>query len=703
MKVEPRVGFRGFFRGKAGRVVLLLLTIGLVFATFTYVAEGAFLAIPLFLIVGLGLPIWAGLKRPRYLALTGLAVLLIVAPLANVVITQEIRAPAPPSSAAATVPSASGPIALVVNNSTEMAYVADYAADNILAVNVSTGAVGGEVGVGALPFAVAFSPSGHQLYALDLGGREVSVVNLTTNKLAATVPVGTYPDAIGVDAVAGQAFVANFGSSNVSVLATSTDRVVTAVTVGGQPDAVAVDAANQQIYVANRGSGTVTAIFANNDSVAATIPVGADPSALALDPNGSDLVVADTGSGAVSLISTATDTVSGTVAVGAGPVAIAVGPTGTQAYVSVLNSSSVVVVSLPSGSVARTVHLGGQPDALAVDSSVDQLLVAEVENGTVATVSTSTWTVLANVSVGSEPTAIVSDPAAGIAVVAAYGAQSVELLRTADDAVLHTIADGLNGPLLQNASVTPFVGGTGTTFVFNMSLYPWFVPVGNAEILRVNLYLSTCPGATTTNDSACGSSYSFVPQSLTFTGPLTSVTNLSLAVRGLSDGIWSWTVTLVLSGLTIVPALQPAGNSTYLFIPANQPALGTEGPVVGSYAVTYGEVLPEIYVTDLVYLGIPFYFLLILYMWFKNREARHRDAIRRAAKAMSASAKGPQSGTAPPGSAAPGSAPPTTPSAASSERACPSCGAVVYPNEAKCWKCGASLGGGSDSPLPSKN
>ena len=701
MKGEPSVGLRGFFRSKIGRIVLLILAIGLVFATFTYVADGAFLAIPLFLIVGLALPIWVGLKRPRYLALTGLAVLLIVAPLANVVITQEIRAPAPPASAAATVPSASGPIALVVNDSTGIAYVADYAADNVLAVNVSTGAVATQVEVGSLPFALAFSPSGHQLYAVDLGGHEVSVVNLTTDKLVATVPVGTYPDAVGVDAVAGQAFVANFGSANVSVVAVSTDRVIGTVAVGGQPYAVAVDPANQEVYVANRGSGTVTAIFASNDSVAATVPVGADPSALALNPNGSELVVADTGSGAVSLISTATDTVSRTVAVGAGPVAVAVEPTGTEAYVSVLNSSSVVVVSLPSGSVARSVQLGGPPDALAVDSSTSQLFVAEIGNGTVAAVSTTTWTVLANVSVGSEPTAIVSDPAAGIAVVAAYGAQSVVLLRTADQTVLHTIADGLNGPLLQNASVTPYVGGTGTTFVFNMSIYPWFVPEGSAEILGVNLYLSTCPGATTPNDSACSTGYSFLPKSLIFSEALTAVTNLSIAVKGLSNGIWSWTVTLVLSGLTVVPALQPAGNSTYLFVPADQSTVGTEGPVVGSYGVTYGEILPEIYLTDLVYLGIPFYFVLILYMWFKSREARHKDAIRRAAKAMSASSKEAQGRTAAAGPAAPGSVIPTTASTASSERACPSCGAVVYPNEVKCWKCGATLGSSvGGTPLP---
>lgn len=126
-----------------------------------------------------------------------------------------------------------------------------------------------------------------------------------------------------------------------------------------------------------------------------------------------------------------------------------------------------------------------------------------------------------------------------------------------------------------------------------------------------------------------------------------------------------------------------------------------EGPVIGGFGTVYAALIGAIYLDELVYVGIPFYFILILYMWFKNREGRHRAAIRQGAKAFMA-AKGAAGAAAPPtapsgeGAGTPpadAASPPAKANAPSAgEAACPSCGAVVYPNEAKCWKCGASLG-----------
>ena len=704
MKAEPAGGLRGFLRSRVGRIVLLLLSIGVVFATFTYVDDGAVLAIPVFLLVGLLLPIWAGLKRPRYLALSGLVVLLVIAPLANAVITQEIRTPGGPTSAGASFPSAAGPVALALNSTTGIAYAADFAANDVLVFNATSDTVLAHIAVGALPVALATSPSGHQLFVLDFGANAVSVVNLTSDRILTTVTVGRSPDAIAVDAGAGAAFVTNLGSGNVSVISTTTDHLVATVAVGLQPDAVAVDPAKGEVYVANRGSDTVTAIYTSNDSVAATVPVGTAPSDLAVNPNGSTVLASDAGSDAVSVLATVTNTVSATLSVGLEPVSVAADGSVPQAYVSNYNSSTVSVLSLTTDRVVRTVHVEAQPDALAVDDAAGELYVAEVANGTVSAVSTSSGTVLANTSVGSEPTALALDPAAGLAVVAAYGAQAIVLLSTSGHTVAHAIPDGLNGGLLQNVTVTPYTGDAGTTFLFTMSVYPWYVPSGNGEVLAVNLYLSTCPGATTANDSSCGS-YSFIPRAHPFAGPLTSETNVSFAVTGLGNGIWTWTLTLVLSGVEVVPVVTTTANVTYLFLPFNAVTAGTEGPVVGSYGATYGEILPEIYITALVYLGIPFYFILVLYLWFKSREARRKEAIRRAAKAMGVPkagpgpASGPGSGPPPPG---PGPARPAEGAGASNELACPSCGAVIYPHEAKCWKCGVALGPGGDGPLPSK-
>jgi hypothetical protein len=98
--------FRRFLATRIGRVLLIAVTLLVVFGSYVYVE--ALLAIPVFLLFGLALPIWVGLKRPRYLALSGLVVVLIVAPLSTVVITQEVRTPVPLASSLTDLPGTGG-------------------------------------------------------------------------------------------------------------------------------------------------------------------------------------------------------------------------------------------------------------------------------------------------------------------------------------------------------------------------------------------------------------------------------------------------------------------------------------------------------------------------------------------------------------------------------------------------------------------
>ncbi len=91
MEPNKSGGFRRFLRSPVGRALLIAFAVVVVFATFVYVS--LLLAIPAFLVVGLMVPIYAGLKRPRYLAISGLVIMLLVAPLASVAYTQEIMTP----------------------------------------------------------------------------------------------------------------------------------------------------------------------------------------------------------------------------------------------------------------------------------------------------------------------------------------------------------------------------------------------------------------------------------------------------------------------------------------------------------------------------------------------------------------------------------------------------------------------------------
>jgi hypothetical protein len=89
---------RAFAARPIGRIVLVAVaTLTLVGA---FLVLGPFIAIPTFLLFGLALPIYAGIKRPRLLALMGLAALLVAAPVAAVFEAQNLRAPSPPAASA---------------------------------------------------------------------------------------------------------------------------------------------------------------------------------------------------------------------------------------------------------------------------------------------------------------------------------------------------------------------------------------------------------------------------------------------------------------------------------------------------------------------------------------------------------------------------------------------------------------------------
>jgi len=265
------------------------------------------------------------------------------------------------------------------------------------------------------------------------------------------------------------------------------------------------------------------------------------------------------------------------------------------------------------------------------------------------------------------------------------------------------------GSVLQNATITPFSGTTSTVFTWTVAVYPKYLNSAlngtNWSDAYLELFISTCPGATGPNDSLCNGGYTLFVLNHSSFGP-TAPANGSLTTfhdQIGTNGIWSWQMELVLQNKTDhsnPSVIELSGDATYN---------GLEGPIVGGYWTAYGALIGAMYEIDVIYLGIPFYFILVLYMWFKRREARHKEAVKRAAQAMAANAAaaaatGPAGAPPPSGPTPPAGAPvpPGRPPGGASELACPNCAAVVYPNEGTCWKCGSSLPGLGGTPLPSK-
>lgn len=248
-------------------------------------------------------------------------------------------------------------------------------------------------------------------------------------------------------------------------------------------------------------------------------------------------------------------------------------------------------------------------------------------------------------------------------------------------------------PLMQNASVYPFTGSSSTNFTWSVTIYPGNHPLNNSTPVRIDLYLSTCPGATGTSSPYCTSGYPFFDFENSSLPNTTTPYTVEFHYRIGTLGIWAWQMGIFTNNSTTHKAYFQllVGDPTYN---------GIEGPVVGSFEDTYWELLTEVYFENLLFLAIPFYVLLLVYMLFKMRERRRKDAQRRALGPVP-----PDGGTGgpPPGGApsAPLPSQPTGPGLAGAKSAgatssvaelnCPKCNAVVYAGEKTCWKCGAPL------------
>jgi len=248
---------------------------------------------------------------------------------------------------------------------------------------------------------------------------------------------------------------------------------------------------------------------------------------------------------------------------------------------------------------------------------------------------------------------------------------------------------GANGPILQGATATPYSGAAGAMYHFNVTVNPTEVPANASPPLWVEVWVSTCPGATGPSDPYCSSGYPLLDQNLTFPGGLnqTRVVTFSLPIN--DSNIWSWEMGTAYFAQVNATNASRDSNLTWVFLGPVQ------GPIVGPYAAILGIALEAFLVSTFVPAGLVFFVGLLGYMWFKAREARR--------KALEEPPAIPPAGP-PPLGAAPGTAPMVSAPAAPPERSCPNCKAVVYPNESTCWKCGAPLtaGGASAAPLPSK-
>ncbi|HZY91692.1 MAG TPA: zinc ribbon domain-containing protein [Thermoplasmata archaeon] len=246
---------------------------------------------------------------------------------------------------------------------------------------------------------------------------------------------------------------------------------------------------------------------------------------------------------------------------------------------------------------------------------------------------------------------------------------------------------GNGGAVLQDAKVTPFAGASGGVFNFSVTVHPEFTPTNTSGLLWVEVFVTTCPGATGNASPNCPSGYPFYTANQTLGPNLTSPFVSSFKETLPGANLW-WFQFATAYRAT------PTSNYTWIFLDPGNGYGAVQGPISGDYYSTVGLIIPNFYLVMFLYPGSVFFIGLLIYYIFKRREAARKAEAAAGAPPPTAPLerpKGPTPGTTS-GAPASGSAP---------EKRCPNCNAVVYPNEATCWKCGQSLTAAptSDAPL----
>jgi YVTN family beta-propeller protein len=424
-----------------------------------------------------------------------------------------------------TIPVANGPIALALNQTTHLLYVANQSANSVSVIDTNAGnptfnaVVAGPIPVGTAPFAIAVNQGTNRVYVANSGSGNVSIIDGASNTVITTIAVNIapispqtnpptmfpfHPSALAVNPNTNEIVVGNADCGFVVIDgASSKVEYTNYLGLCGQ-NAVAVDLVTNAIFVAAQNDADVQMFTRTvaNGTVTYTATAGfnaTQPIALGFDQSAGLVYAADL-SGFVEVFNAGTkQTIE------------------NDECTTVNNTLPFNTLPLP----CITTPAGGY--ALAVNPNTSKAYVLNQSNaGGPATLSVVSGTgITSNITVGNSalpvrlPAAykVLVDPVANLVYVANDGSNNVTFIDGNTDSVLFTAATGIQPFALAKDATT------GDVYVANFS----GGTAGSVTVLEVapssaNLFSST--------------SYTFGPQAVGTTSPAQLVT---LVNRGASS------------------------------------------------------------------------------------------------------------------------------------------------------------------------
>lgn len=198
------------------------------------------------------------------------------------------------------------PVALALSADERRLIVADELGDAVHVMDVDSGA-SRRIVVGDGPVAVTLERSGRLAFVANGSERSVSVIDIARGRVLRTIAVGWHPAALESDPAAHELYVANADGDSVSVIDTRRLRGLRRIRLaapgaaarGRSPVALALDRARRRLYVAAAADNAIDVVAlarggrTRGDRRLGTIPAGEYPAALALEPRGTRLLVAN--------------------------------------------------------------------------------------------------------------------------------------------------------------------------------------------------------------------------------------------------------------------------------------------------------------------------------------------------------------------------------------------------------------------------
>jgi YVTN family beta-propeller protein len=251
------------------------------------------------------------------------------------------------------------------------------AQNSVAVLNPRTGALVGDVPVGALPGEIA--PGSGAIWVANRSDHTISQIDPASQQVSSTTAPGTGIDGLAVDAAG--LWVSDVSRSLPVRIDPACRSVANTTRIAPSPPPfpargpVAVGAGS--VWTAN-GDASIIRIDPQTAVVRARIDVGNDPAAIAV---GADAVrVADQEDDTVTRIDPVTDAVVGSTPVGSEPSAIAVGA--GAVWVADSGVDSVERIDPRTGAVTATVGVGHRPTGVTVGAG--SVWVANSLSGTVS-------------------------------------------------------------------------------------------------------------------------------------------------------------------------------------------------------------------------------------------------------------------------------------------------------------------------------